>query len=186
MLHAPCQKLNPQNYLILIISKNGKFFNVFRWFYYINNYFLHDGFWEGKYYFCFSLYLLLSFFSCSGYEKSSQKPGLLNWSLKGQCTIIIQRKWVRASTLFDQIAPVYRGTIKADTVFYYQARSYYMQKDYILSGHYFNTLAVDYPNSSLLRKLILWRDIVTIFNRPNRRLIRKIQLKRSLLSSCSW
>ena len=85
--------------------------------------------------------------SCSGYEKVLKSRDY-KLKLERAMHYYNTEEWVRASTLFDQIAPVYRGTIKADTVFYYQARSYYMQKDYILSGHYFNTLAVDYPNSS--------------------------------------
>jgi outer membrane protein assembly factor BamD len=56
-------------------------------------------------------------------------------------------EYVRAGTLFDQITAVYRGTTKADTVFYYQAKSYFNQRDYILSGHHFKNLAFNYPNS---------------------------------------
>lgn len=58
-----------------------------------------------------------------------------------------QEDYVKAARLFDQIAPVYRGTIKADTVLYYQAYSYYKQKDYILGGHYFKNLSDNYPGS---------------------------------------
>ena len=56
-------------------------------------------------------------------------------------------EFVKASALFDQVANIYRGTIKADTVKYYQAKSYYGQRDYILSGHYFSELATTYLNS---------------------------------------
>jgi len=98
-------------------------------------------------------YIILSFIilsavilSCKGYEqvlKSRDYKLKLATAMEYYNT----EEYVRASTLFDQIAPIYRGTIKADTVFYYQAKSYYMQRDYILSGHYFNALATDYPNS---------------------------------------
>jgi outer membrane protein assembly factor BamD len=84
--------------------------------------------------------------SCKGYEqvlKSRDYKLKLTTAMEYYNT----EEYVRAATLFDQIAPVYRGTIKADTVFYYQAKSYYLQRDYILSGHYFNALATDYPNS---------------------------------------
>ncbi len=90
----------------------------------------------------FSLVLL----NCSGYEKLLKSN---DYKLKYTKAMEYynDEEYVRAATLFDQIVPVYRGTIKADTVFYYQARSYYMQRDYILAGHHFNQLALNYPNS---------------------------------------
>jgi outer membrane protein assembly factor BamD len=110
-----------------------------------------------KNYFCTmflkKLNIILSFtilaaviLSCKGYEQILKSR---DYKLKLATAMDYYKteEYVRAATLFDQIAPIYRGTIKADTVFYYQAMSYYMQRDYILSGHYFNTLATDYPNS---------------------------------------
>jgi outer membrane protein assembly factor BamD len=85
--------------------------------------------------------------SCKGYEQLLKSRDYKLKLVKAM-EYYNSGEYVRASALFDQIAPVYRGTIKADTVFYYQAKSYYMQKDYILSGHYFNSLATDYPNST--------------------------------------
>jgi outer membrane protein assembly factor BamD len=55
--------------------------------------------------------------------------------------------FVRASTLFDQVDNIYRGTTKADTVKYFQAMSYFGQRDYMMAGHYFNELSVTYLNS---------------------------------------
>jgi outer membrane protein assembly factor BamD len=90
----------------------------------------------------FSIVLL----DCGGYEKLLKSS---DYKLKYEKAMEYYNaeEYVRASTLFDQVAPVYRGTIKADTVFYYQAKSYYMQHDYILAGHHFNQLATNYPNS---------------------------------------
>jgi outer membrane protein assembly factor BamD len=84
--------------------------------------------------------------ACSGYEKLLKSS---DYVLKYDKALEYydSEEYVRAATLFDQIANVYRGTTKADTVYYYQAKSYYMQRDYILSGHHFNNLAVNYPNS---------------------------------------
>lgn len=57
-------------------------------------------------------------------------------------------EFVKAGTLFDQVSNIYRGTTKADTVKYYQAKSYYGQRDYMMAGHYFNELSQTYPNSA--------------------------------------
>lgn len=56
-------------------------------------------------------------------------------------------EYARAGTLFDQVANIYRGTTKADTVKYYQASSYFGQRDYLMAGHYFNELSVTYISS---------------------------------------
>ncbi len=56
-------------------------------------------------------------------------------------------EYVKAGTLFDQVANIYRGTTKADTVKYYQAKSYYGQRDYLMAGHYFSELSVTYTSS---------------------------------------
>ena len=61
-------------------------------------------------------------------------------------------EFVRAATLFDQVANIFRGTIKADTVKYYQAQSYYGQRDYMMAGHYFSELSTTYPNSTYLEE----------------------------------
>ncbi len=63
-----------------------------------------------------------------------------------------KEEYVKAATLFDQVANIYRGTTKADTVKYYQAKSYYGQRDYMMAGHYFSELSVTYPNSEFLEE----------------------------------
>ena len=63
-----------------------------------------------------------------------------------------EEQYVKAGTLFDQVANIYRGTTKADTVKYYQAKSYYGQRDYMMAGHYFSELSVTYPNSAYVEE----------------------------------
>jgi len=58
----------------------------------------------------------------------------------------------RAGTLFDQVANIFRGTTKADTVKYYQAKSYYGQKDYMMAGYYFSELSATYGSSVFLEE----------------------------------
>ena len=55
--------------------------------------------------------------------------------------------FVRAATLFEQISAIYRGTLKADTVYFYRAKSYFYQKDYIMAGHYFQEFTSTFANS---------------------------------------
>jgi outer membrane protein assembly factor BamD len=55
--------------------------------------------------------------------------------------------YAKSGTLFDQVANIYRGTTKADTVKYYQAKSYFGQRDYLMAGHYFSELSSTYISS---------------------------------------
>jgi outer membrane protein assembly factor BamD len=61
-------------------------------------------------------------------------------------------EYARAGTLLDQVANIYRGTTKADTVKYYQAKSYYGQRDYMMAGYYFNELSATYVSSIYLEE----------------------------------
>jgi len=58
----------------------------------------------------------------------------------------------RASTLFQDIVRIYRGTSSAADVFYYYAKSLMGQKDYITATHYFNLLVASFPNSEYVEE----------------------------------
>ncbi|MCB8999128.1 MAG: outer membrane protein assembly factor BamD [Bacteroidales bacterium] len=84
--------------------------------------------------------------SCKGYEKLLKSS---DYQLKYDKAFEYYNDGdnVRSATLFEQIATVYRGTSKADTIGYYRAKAYYNQKDYTMAGHYFKELSKTYPKS---------------------------------------
>jgi outer membrane protein assembly factor BamD len=88
---------------------------------------------------------------CRGYEKLLKSR---DYQMKYDVGIQYyeEGEYVRAAGLFDQVANIYRGTVKADTVKYYQAKSYYGQKDYLMAGHYFQELSSTYPNSAFVEE----------------------------------
>lgn len=61
-------------------------------------------------------------------------------------------EYYKASQLFDDIVSVFRGTSKADTVYYYQAMSYFMQKDYLTASHYLTQHYKDHPYSPFVEE----------------------------------
>jgi outer membrane protein assembly factor BamD len=96
--------------------------------------------------------LILILTGCSGYEKILKSN---DYKLKYRTALKYyyeKEDYVRAGTLFDQIAPVFRGTDEADTIYFLQAMSYFKQSDYILSGHYFRTFAGTYGGSPFVEK----------------------------------
>ena len=88
---------------------------------------------------------------CGEYEKLLKSR---DFQKKYETGVVLYEKeeYVKSATLFDQVANIYRGTTKADTVKYYQAKSYYGQRDYMMAGHYFHELSVTYPNSEFLEE----------------------------------
>jgi outer membrane protein assembly factor BamD len=95
--------------------------------------------------------VLILLASCSGFEKLVKST---DYELKytEARRYYDKEDYYRAQVLYDQIAPIFRGTAKADSVYYMQAMSYYMQKDYILAGHYFSTFARTYGASEFVEE----------------------------------
>jgi hypothetical protein len=116
---------------------------------------------------------------CSGYEKLL-KSSDYRMKFDKAMEYYDNEEYVKASTLFDQISAVYRGTTKADTVFYYQAKSYFNQRDYILSGQHLIT-----PTVFMRKRQIIWLPIAITSSRPNLHLTRKIQYRPLIISNCS-
>jgi len=84
--------------------------------------------------------------SCKGYEKLLKSS---DYQLKYDKAFeyFEAGDFVRSATLFEQIATVYRGTLKADTIQYYRAKAYYGQKDYTMAGYYYDELTKTFPKS---------------------------------------
>jgi outer membrane protein assembly factor BamD len=55
--------------------------------------------------------------------------------------------YYRALQVFEQLIPVYRGTNKAEQLYYYYAYSYYHEREYIMASYYFKRFAVNFPSS---------------------------------------
>jgi outer membrane protein assembly factor BamD len=56
-------------------------------------------------------------------------------------------EFVKAGTLFQELVNIYRGTSKADKIYYYYAKSMIGQKDYLMAVHYFKSLIKEFPTS---------------------------------------
>src|SRR5512133_1245907 len=94
---------------------------------------------------------ILAAFSCSGYEKLLKSDDV---DLKFSKAFYYYNKedFVKAATLFDQLAPLIRGTRRADSVYFYQAMTQYKLSDYIIAGHYFNNFVQTYGNSPMIEE----------------------------------
>lgn len=50
-------------------------------------------------------------------------------------------KFLKASTLLDELVPTFKGSERHEESIYFLAKSYFGQKDYMLAGHYFAQIA---------------------------------------------
>lgn len=92
------------------------------------------------------LFIALLSVSCSGYQKLLKST---DNEVKYEKAVEYYQKgdYYRAEQLFDQLLPVFRGTEKAEMIYYYTANAYYEQKNYLLASYYFKRFSKNFPRS---------------------------------------
>jgi len=93
-----------------------------------------------------ALVFLLLFSSCSDYNKVVKSTDF-EFKYKKSLEYYEGGEYVRASTLLKELLNVFRGTSRADKVYYYYAKSQFAMKDNLMAGHYFKTLVKEFPRS---------------------------------------
>jgi len=85
-------------------------------------------------------------FSCSEYKKVINSTDL---EYKYQKTVEYyeEKDYVKAYPLIEELIGVFRGTAKAEKLFYMHAYTDYYLKDYILASHRFKQFYKTFPNS---------------------------------------
>ena len=58
-----------------------------------------------------------------------------------------KQDYFRASSLLEELLPIFRGTQKAEKVLYYYAFSQYHMGEYLMAAYYFENFVKTYPNS---------------------------------------
>ena len=94
----------------------------------------------------FTVFLLVAFASCSDYQKllkSSDYDLVYTKALE----YYEDQEYIKASALFLELLPVFRGTERAEDLNYRYAYCYYHQNDYIMAEYYFRNFITSFPNS---------------------------------------
>lgn len=84
--------------------------------------------------------------SCGDYQKVVKSTDY-EYKLKKAREYYEKKEYNRASQLYQELVNIYRGTSRADQIYYYLAKSCYGQKDYVLASHYFRQLLKEFPRS---------------------------------------
>jgi outer membrane protein assembly factor BamD (BamD/ComL family) len=97
------------------------------------------------------LLIIFGFSSCSEYQKAikSEDPTV---KFDQASKLYEKGKYFKAITLFEQMAPSFRGKQEAEKMFYMFSQSYYKTKQYYLSGYQFESFAAGYPKSDKIEE----------------------------------
>jgi outer membrane protein assembly factor BamD len=96
--------------------------------------------------FILGIIVLLVISACSDYNKILKSTDY-EFKLKKAVEYFEDGEFVRAGTLFQELVNIYRGTSRADQIYYYYAKSMMGQKDYLMATHYFKSLLNEFPGS---------------------------------------
>ncbi len=96
--------------------------------------------------FIYILIILVSFNSCSEYQKALKSTDTATKFKLGE-ELYNNGKFEKANKLFAQIVPDYRGKPQAEKLMYLYSQSFYKMKDYYVAGYQFERFASSYPKS---------------------------------------
>ena len=91
--------------------------------------------------------LALLFTSCSEYVRL-QKSTNPEEKFQAGKNYFQEKKYVKSTTMFEEIVPYYRGTPQAEEVLYLLAESYMGQKDYRSASEYFQAYIRNFPRGT--------------------------------------
>lgn len=114
--------------------------------------------------------------SCSDYQKVLKSTDY-EFKYKKAKEYYDNNDFNRATTLYQELVNIYRGTSRADQVYYYLAKSYLGQKDYLLAGHYFRQMLKEFPRSDYSEEAQYLIGYCYYKNSPNPRLDQEITKK---------
>lgn len=95
--------------------------------------------------------LLISGTACTHFRQIQKST---DWKVKYDAALKYYQKkdYYRCGTLLEDIIPIIRGTEEAEYANFIQAYTYYYQKQYILSSHYFKTFTEVYGRSQYIEE----------------------------------
>jgi outer membrane protein assembly factor BamD len=92
------------------------------------------------------LIVLLILAACGNYNKILKSTDY-EFKYKKAVEYYEEGEYAKAGGLFEELVNIYRGTSRADQIYYYYARSLMGQKDYLMANHYFKSLLKEFPGS---------------------------------------
>jgi outer membrane protein assembly factor BamD len=118
------------------------------------------------------LCLIMLAVSCSNFQKVVKSTDY-EYKLKKAKEYYDAKQYGHSSQLYQELVNVYRGTNRADQIYYLLAKSFYGQKDYTLASHYFRLLLKEFPRSQYGEESQYMIGYCLYLDSPNPRLDQK-------------
>jgi outer membrane protein assembly factor BamD len=115
------------------------------------------------------LYILfissLSFISCDGYNKLLKSS---NYELKLEKANEYYNKgnYIKASALYEELIPIYKGSDKAEEIYFYFSYCNYYQSDYALAQYHFKNYYRSFPNGKHAEECLFMNAYCYYLNSP--------------------
>ena len=97
------------------------------------------------------LLVLIVLAGCGDYNKILKSTDY-EFKYKKAVEYYEEGEYVRSAALFQELLSIFRGTSRADDIYFYYAKSMIGQRDYLMAGHYFNTLVNEFPTSAYVEE----------------------------------
>ena len=98
------------------------------------------------------IFIFISIFSCGEFQKALNSDEVsVKFNLGSE--LFEQKKYSKASRLFSQILPQYRGKPQAQKLTYMQAMCYYNTKDYNSAAYQMERFVNSYPESEKVQEM---------------------------------
>lgn len=112
-----------------------------------------------------SLIVIIAFTACDGYNKLTKSS---NYELKLERANAYYKKanYIKASALFEELIPVYKGTDKAEEIYYYFSYCNYYQGDFSLSQFHFKNYYRSFPNAKHAEECLFMNAYCYYLNSP--------------------
>lgn len=113
----------------------------------------------------FIVIVSIAFTSCDGYNKLLKSS---NYELKLERAQKYYEKgnYVKATALFEELIPVYKGTDKAEEIYYYYSFCNYYQGDYSLAQYHFKNYYRSFPVSKHAEECLFMNAYCYYLNSP--------------------
>jgi len=119
--------------------------------------------------------VLVSFLlsSCGNYNKIVKSTDY-EYKFKKAIEYYEDGEFTKAGTLFKDLVAIFRGTNRADKIYYYYAKCMIAQNDYLMAKHYFNSLVKEFPMSEHTEEAYFMAGYCSYLMSPKARLDQQV------------
>ena len=102
----------------------------------------------------YMLLTTITFSACSKYQQVLKSPDLEH-KLEMAKKYYDEEEYFKALPIFDELNTLYRGTSKAEEIYYYLAYTHYGLSENLVAGYHFRNFALHFLTASMPKKWLI-------------------------------